>query len=58
MGQDSIVLLGVNHKKTPLEIREKMALSRGYQEPLEQLRGLEGLKEYYRQIKANCLQLI
>lgn len=58
MGQDSIVLLGVNHKKTPLEIREKMALSRGYQEPLEQLRGLEGLKEYYLLSTCNRVEVL
>jgi glutamyl-tRNA reductase len=58
MGQDSIVLLGVNHKKTPLEIREKMALSGGYQEPLEQLRSLEGLKEYYLLSTCNRVEVL
>ena len=37
MGRESLVLLGVNHKKTPLEIREKLALG-GYEEPLNRLR--------------------
>ncbi len=58
MGQDSIVLLGVNHKKTPLKIREKMALSGGYEEPLEQLRGLEGLKEYYLLSTCNRVEVL
>ncbi len=58
MGQDSIVLLGVNHKKTPLEIREKMALSGGYQEPLEKLRGLKGLKEYYLLSTCNRVEVL
>ncbi|MCI5148858.1 MAG: glutamyl-tRNA reductase [Candidatus Electrothrix sp. MAN1_4] len=58
MGQDSIVLLGVNHKKTPLEIREKMALSGGYEEPLKKLRSLEGLKEYYLLSTCNRVEIL
>jgi len=58
MGQDSIVLLGVNHKNTPLEIREKMALSGGYQEPLEKLRSLKGLKEYYLLSTCNRVEVL
>ena len=38
---------GVNHKTTPLEVREKMALSEGYENPLQQLGAVKGLKEYY-----------
>ena len=47
MARESIVLLGVNHKNTPLEIREKLALTGGYVEPLNLLRQLRGLKEYH-----------
>lgn len=58
MGQDSIVLLGVNHKKTPLEIREKMALSGGYEDPLNKLRELKGLKEYYLLSTCNRVEIL
>ncbi len=58
MGHESIVLLGVNHKKTPLEIREKMALTGGYVEPLEKLRELDGLKEYYLLSTCNRVEIL
>ncbi|RWX48664.1 glutamyl-tRNA reductase [Candidatus Electrothrix marina] len=58
MGQDSIVLLGVNHKKTPLAIREKLALTGGYEGPLEKLRELDGLKEYYLLSTCNRVEVL
>jgi len=58
MAGDSIVLLGVNHKKTPLEIREKLALSGGYEEPLNRLRQLRGLKEYYLLSTCNRVEVL
>ncbi|MCI5142208.1 MAG: glutamyl-tRNA reductase, partial [Candidatus Electrothrix sp. ATG1] len=58
MGRDSIVLLGVNHKKTPLEIREKLALTGGYEEPLEKLRELTGLREYYLLSTCNRVEVL
>ncbi|CAK8725750.1 glutamyl-tRNA reductase [Candidatus Electrothrix aarhusensis] len=58
MRRDSIVLLGVNHKKTPLKIREKMALTGGYVEPLEKLRELDGLKEYYLLSTCNRVEVL
>jgi glutamyl-tRNA reductase len=57
MARDSIVLLGVNHKKTPLEIREKLALN-GYEEPLNRLRHLRGLKEYYLLSTCNRVEVL
>ena len=57
MGQYSIVLLGVNHKKTPLEIREKLALTGGYEEPLKKLRSLDGLREYYLLSTCNRVEI-
>ena len=45
MGSDRIILLGVNHKTTPVEIREKMALADGYEKPLQQLGQVEGCNE-------------
>jgi glutamyl-tRNA reductase len=58
MRRDSIVLLGVNHKKTPLEIREKLALTGGYAEPLERLRELAGLKESYLLSTCNRVEVL
>ena len=47
MSRDAIVLLGVNHKTTPLAVREKLALSTGYEDPLRSLSQLTELREYY-----------
>lgn len=47
MSRDALVLLGVNHKTTPLAVREKLALSTGYEDPLQALGQLAALKEYY-----------
>ena len=58
MGHDAIVLLGVNHKTTPLAVREKLALSSGYEEPLAQLRQLDGLKEYYLLSTCNRVEIL
>ncbi len=58
MGHDAIVLLGVNHKTTPLAVREKLALSGGYEEPLAQLRQLDGLKEYYLLSTCNRVEIL
>jgi glutamyl-tRNA reductase len=58
MPRDSIVLLGVNHKTTPLEIREKLALSGGYEEPLRTLGQLDGIKEHYLLSTCNRVEVI
>ncbi|WP_028583370.1 glutamyl-tRNA reductase [Desulfogranum mediterraneum] len=58
MPRDTIVLLGVNHKTTPLAVREKMALSGGYQEPLTALGGLEALKEFYLLSTCNRVEVL
>ncbi|WP_420209176.1 glutamyl-tRNA reductase [Candidatus Electronema sp. JC] len=57
MARESLVLLGFNHKKTPLEIREKLALG-GYEEPLGRLRSLRGLKEYYLLSTCNRVEVL
>lgn len=57
MARESLVLLGVNHKKTPLEIREKLALG-GYEEPLNRLRSLRGLKEYHLLSTCNRVEVL
>ena len=43
----SILLLGVNHKTAPLELRERLAFHEGYEPPLALLAGLSCLKEYF-----------
>ena len=58
MPRDTIVLLGVNHKTTPLAVREKMALSGGYEEPLRVLGELEELREYYLLSTCNRVEVL
>ncbi len=58
MPRDSIVLLGVNHKTTPLEIREKLALSDGYEEPLRALASIEGINEHYLLSTCNRVEVV
>ena len=58
MPRDSIVLLGVNHKTTPLEIREKLALSSGYEEPLQELGSVDGVKEHYLLSTCNRVEVL
>ncbi len=58
MGDDVIVLLGVNHKTTPLAVREKLALTSGYDGPLNALRSLGGLKEYYLLSTCNRVEVL
>ncbi|MCI5146359.1 MAG: glutamyl-tRNA reductase [Candidatus Electrothrix sp. AR3] len=58
MSRNSIVLLGVNHKKTPLEVREKLALTSGYENPLTLLRQLKGLHEYYLLSTCNRVEIL
>ncbi|HEB69459.1 MAG TPA: glutamyl-tRNA reductase [Desulfobulbus sp.] len=58
MARDTIVLLGVNHKTTPLAIREKLALSSGYEEPLAALGRLDSLNEYYLLSTCNRVEIL
>lgn len=58
MPRDTIVLLGVNHKTTPLAVREKLALSAGYEEPLRALGQLEELREYYLLSTCNRVEIL
>jgi glutamyl-tRNA reductase len=58
MSREHIVLLGVNHKTTPLAIREKLALSGGYQEPLAQLHSLAGVKECFLLSTCNRVEVL
>ncbi|MGI6656992.1 MAG: glutamyl-tRNA reductase [Desulfobulbus sp.] len=58
MSHDAIVLLGVNHKTTPLAIREKLAFSGGYDEPLQALGRLDALREYYLLSTCNRVEVL
>jgi glutamyl-tRNA reductase len=58
MMAETIVLLGVNHKTTPLAIREKLALSAGYDEPLEALAQVSSINEYYLLSTCNRVEII
>lgn len=58
MPGESIILLGVNHKTTPVEIREKMALSDGYEQPLTALKKIEACKECYLLSTCNRVELL
>ncbi|RUM36320.1 MAG: glutamyl-tRNA reductase, partial [Desulfobulbus sp.] len=58
MGCESIVLLGVNHKTTPLAVREKLALTGGYDTPLEKLGKIDGLGEYYLLSTCNRVEIL
>jgi glutamyl-tRNA reductase len=58
MPGERIILLGVNHKTTPIEIREKIAMSGGYEEPLAALKKISGLREYYLLSTCNRVELL
>ncbi|AGF77011.1 glutamyl-tRNA reductase [Desulfocapsa sulfexigens DSM 10523] len=58
MPSETILLLGVNHKNTPLEVREKLALSGGYEDPLEALGRVDGLREYYLLSTCNRVEVL
>jgi glutamyl-tRNA reductase len=58
MSRDAIVLLGVNHKTTPLAVREKLALSAGYEEPLRALGQLADLRECYLLSTCNRVEVL
>jgi glutamyl-tRNA reductase len=58
MPRERLLLLGVNHKTTPVEVREKIALSNGYEEPLAALTKIVGLKEYYLLSTCNRVELL
>jgi glutamyl-tRNA reductase len=58
MPGERIILLGVNHKTTPVEIRERMALSDGYEQPLVSLKKIEACQEYYLLSTCNRVELL
>jgi len=58
MQGEKILLLGVNHKTTPVEIREKIALTDGYEEPLAALKKIPHCRECYLLSTCNRVELI
>ena len=58
MPGENIILLGVNHKNTPVEIREQIAVSGGYEEPLAALKQIAGLRECYLLSTCNRVELL
>ena len=58
MPSDMILLLGVNHKTTPLAVREQLALNKGYEEPLHALRNIPGCKECYLLSTCNRVEIV
>ena len=58
MGSESFILLGVNHKTTPVEIREKISLSGGYEEPLQRLKAIPGCRECFLLSTCNRVELL
>ncbi len=58
MEGEKILLLGVNHKTTPVEIREKIAFPDGYEEPLTALKKIPGCSECYLLSTCNRVELL
>ena len=58
MPNDMILLLGVNHKTTPLAVREQLACGKGYEEPLHALRNIPGCKECYLLSTCNRVEIV
>jgi len=58
MAAERIMLLGVNHKTTPVEVRERMALTGGYEEPLLRLKNIPGCKECYLLSTCNRVEIL
>lgn len=57
MSAKHISLIGVNHKSTPLEVREKISLTGGYEEALTRLKG-QRMPECYVLSTCNRVELI
>ncbi len=58
MATREILLLGVNHKTTPVEVREQIALSQGYEYHLNTLKKIEGCKEFYLLSTCNRVEFL
>ncbi|MDR3630121.1 MAG: glutamyl-tRNA reductase [Desulfocapsaceae bacterium] len=58
MPAERILLAGVNHKSTPLQIRELLALTDGYEEALKRLAGIPGCRECYLLSTCNRVEIL
>ncbi|MEE4243425.1 MAG: glutamyl-tRNA reductase [Desulfopila sp.] len=58
MPGERIILLGVNHKTTPVHVREKMAITDGYEKPLLRLKSIPGCRECYLLATCNRVELL
>ncbi len=58
MADETFILLGLNHKTTPVEVRERVAFSDGYEEPLARLRQLPGCRESYLLSTCNRVEIV
>lgn len=58
MASDGLILVGVNHKTTPIEIREKIALAEGYEQPLALLKRLPACRECYLLSTCNRVEVL
>lgn len=58
MAAETFVLVGLNHKTTPVEVRERVALSGGYDEPLRRLRQIPGCSESYLLSTCNRVEMV
>lgn len=58
MYEKKITLLGVNHKSTPLAIREKLAITGGYEDALRGLKSVAGSLESYLLSTCNRVELL
>ena len=57
MPRETIVLLGVNHKTAPVQIREQLAFG-GYEQPLALLRQAKGINEYHLLSTCNRVEVL
>ena len=58
LNNSEILLLGVNHKSAPVEVREKLALRETDEEPLEIFRGIPGCDEVVFLSTCNRVELV
>lgn len=58
MPADRILLLGVNHTTAPVEVREKIALTDGYDAPLAAFKATPGVKEHYLLSTCNRVEFL
>jgi glutamyl-tRNA reductase len=58
MAQTRLTLVGVNHKTTPLAIREQLAVTKGYEDALAALSILPQCLEYYLISTCNRVELV